>query len=97
MSATCGAGSLEAKAARPCSLGSEFWKVVDWHCFIGGASRVTGQKGVEGHIPQLAGKHPHNAERSSSKHLTLHQFVLKVEWLKLLSWERARLELKFVC
>lgn len=88
MSATCGAGSLEAKLARPCSLGSEFWKVVDWHRFVGGASRVTGQ---------LARKHPHDAERSSSKHLTLHQFVLKVEWLKLLSWERARLELKFVC
>lgn len=50
MSATCGAGSLEAKLAQPCSLGSEFWKVVDWHRFVGGASRVMGQKGVEGHI-----------------------------------------------
>lgn len=65
--------------------------------FVGDVPRVTGQKGVEGHIPQLARKHPQDAERSSSKHLTLHQFVLRVEWLKLLSWERARLELKFVC
>lgn len=29
-------------------------------------------------------------------HLTLYQFVPKVEWLILLSWERVRVKLKFV-
>lgn len=29
-------------------------------------------------------------------HFTLYQFVLKVEWLKSLSWERVRVKLKFV-
>ena len=60
-------------------------------------SRVVGQKCGEESVPPLARKHPCDAERSSNEHLTLYRCVPKVEWLKLLSWEGARLELKFVC
>lgn len=34
--------------------------------------------------------------KRSSVHFTLYQWVLQVEWLKFLSWERGRVKLKFV-
>lgn len=72
-------------------LESEFWEVVDERC-VGRAFRTTGQQGVEEQLPLLSIL----MLKRSSVHFTLYQWVLQVEWLKFLSWERGRVKLKFV-
>lgn len=75
-------------------LESEFWEVVDERC-VGRAFRATAQQGVEEQLPPF-GRCSILMLKRSSLHFTLYQWLLQVEWLKFLSWERGRVKLKFV-